>query len=176
MGGTVAWGPMDFSIRVLTVDDAVTIAPVHVRSWQAAYRGLMDQAMLDSLRVEDRIELWQRQLAGPNPGTRLIVESDGEVVGFAVGMRASAGEDRAAEVYSIYLDPSVWRAGIGSALLDEAVAELRSDAPTPVILWVVEGNDRACRFYESRGWYFDGGRKDEPIGDQLVPHVRYRLD
>lgn len=104
-----------------------------------------------------------------------MVERDGAVVGFLVGARVSPGTPAAAEIFSIYLDPSVWRDGIGSALLDAGIAALRADGPTPIVLWVLDGNERACRFYESRGWRFDGGRKDEPFGDRLLPHVRYRL-
>ncbi len=167
---------MDFSIRELTVDDAARIAPVHVRSWQAAYRGLMDQAMLDSLSVEQRTEMWTGILSTPNEGARLVVEQGGEAVGFLVGTRSSPGTEGAAEVFSVYLDPSVWRGGIGSALLDAGVEALRAEGPTPIILWVVDGNERACRFYESRGWQFDGGRRSDPVGEQLVPHLRYRLD
>jgi hypothetical protein len=33
------------------VDDADAIAPVHVRSWQAAYRGFMPDEVLDGLDV-----------------------------------------------------------------------------------------------------------------------------
>ena len=167
---------MDFSIRELTVDDAELIAPVHVRSWQAAYVGLIDQAVLDGLEVAQRVESWIARLSGPNDGARLLVERGAETVGFVVGSRHSPATHGAAEVFSIYLDPSVWRCGIGSALLDAGLAALREDGPTPVILWVVDGNERACRFYESRGWHFDGGRRGDRIGGGIVPHLRYRLD
>ena len=132
---------MDFSIRELTVDDAARIAPVHVRSWQAAYRGLMDKAMLDSLSVEQRTEMWTGILSTPNEGARLVVEQGGEAVGFLVGTRSSPGTEGAAEVFSVYLYPSVWRGGIGSALLDAGVAALRAEGPTPIILWVVDEKD-----------------------------------
>ena len=36
--------------------DALAVARVHVLSWQAAYRGLIDDAYLDSLRPADRAE------------------------------------------------------------------------------------------------------------------------
>lgn len=166
----------DLSLREPTVGDASQIAFVHVRSWQAAYRGLMDQDFLDSLDVEECAAMWRRRLASPDEGARLVVERDGEVIGFLAGTRVSPGTEEAAEVFSIYLDPSVWRGGIGSALLDAGVESLRSQGHTPVVLWVLDGNERACRFYESRGWVFDGGRKDEVVGGATAPHLRYRLD
>ena len=39
-------------------------------------------------------------------------------------------------------------------------------------LWVLEGNDRAIRFYEREGWHPDDGKK--PFGDSGRYEVRYR--
>jgi hypothetical protein len=39
-------------------------------------------------------------------------------------------------------------------------------------LWVLEGNDRARRFYERAGWRGDDGMK--PFGDSGLYEVRYR--
>jgi hypothetical protein len=36
-------------IRAARMEDVPQIAAVHVRSWQAAYRGLLPQAYLDGL-------------------------------------------------------------------------------------------------------------------------------
>ena len=41
-------------VRTAQPDDAAAVAEVHVRAWQAAYRGLMADEFLDSLRPEDR--------------------------------------------------------------------------------------------------------------------------
>ncbi|MEM7142761.1 MAG: GNAT family N-acetyltransferase [Actinomycetota bacterium] len=165
------------TIRELTRDDAAGIARVHVRAWQAAYAGLVDQAVLDGLTVEARTAEWRDVwLATPNEGTRLVAEVDGETVGFVVGALESAYTSGCGEIYSIYLDPDHWRGGIGTALFTRAIAELRADAPIPLVLWVLEGNDPAIAFYERHGWRGDGGRKDEPLGASVAPHLRYRLD
>jgi hypothetical protein len=42
------------SVRAATPDDAAAVAGVHVRSWQAAYRGLIADAYLDGLNPDDR--------------------------------------------------------------------------------------------------------------------------
>ncbi|HEY1808803.1 MAG TPA: hypothetical protein VGG42_09585 [Acidobacteriaceae bacterium] len=41
------------NLRLAEPPDAMAAARVHVRSWQAAYRGLMPDAFLDQLRPED---------------------------------------------------------------------------------------------------------------------------
>ncbi len=158
------------------MDDAPSVAGVHVRSWLSAYAGLLDPELLASLGIPERTTMWASILSEPNAGVRLLAERRGEAVGFLVGGRESPSDPAAAEVFSIYLDPSVWRRGLGSVLLDSGVAALRAGGPTPIVLWVMDGNDQACRFYAARGWRFDGVRKDEHVGGFLVPHLQYRLD
>ncbi len=47
-------GLMRMLLRPAEPADAMAVARVHVRSWQAAYRGLLPDAYLDGLRPEDR--------------------------------------------------------------------------------------------------------------------------
>ena len=61
------------------------IAIVHVRSWQAAYRGLVPQDYLDSLDAEQRRPVWECILGEtqwPRAGT-FVAEEGEHVVGFA---------------------------------------------------------------------------------------------
>ncbi|MGH2840330.1 MAG: hypothetical protein ACRDKY_05850 [Solirubrobacteraceae bacterium] len=51
------------TVRTATRDDAHPIARVHVRSWQVAYRGLLPDAILDGLSVEERRTIWHQLLA-----------------------------------------------------------------------------------------------------------------
>ncbi len=45
---------------------------------------------------------------------------------------------------------------------------------TDVILWVLEDNPRARRFYEAAGWTLDGTRRPIEIFGIEVPEVRYQ--
>ncbi|MGH9204942.1 MAG: GNAT family N-acetyltransferase, partial [Acidimicrobiales bacterium] len=42
------------TVRTAQAGDKQAVAGVHVRSWQAAYRGLMPDAYLDGLDPDDR--------------------------------------------------------------------------------------------------------------------------
>jgi ribosomal protein S18 acetylase RimI-like enzyme len=48
----------------------------------------------------------------------LVAEADGEVKGFV-----SFGEG---EIHALYVDPEAWRRGIGRALLDRALTDMRA--------------------------------------------------
>ena len=58
------------------------------------------------------------------------------------------------------------------ALFDAMRAAGHRDA----ILWVLDDNPRARRFYEREGWTLDGGRKEQDHLGVRVAEVRYRLN
>jgi GNAT superfamily N-acetyltransferase len=147
-----------------------------VRSWQAAYRGLLPDELLDSLSVDDRRERWRAGLEKTYEREAThVAETGGVVVAFsAVG---PAGDDAAAtpgELYALYADPDHWGTGVGRALLAAARASLVGFGFTDALLWVLEGNERATRFYEADGWRRDGGRKPLERGGPGAYVVRYR--
>jgi len=153
--------------------DAHGIAVVHVRSWQEAYRGLMPQEVLDGLSIADREAGWARIIADPAQRSHtLIVERDGEIVGWAsFGAARDADAVATGELWGIYAHPDEWSTGIGRLLLDGVEQQLRAEGHERAYLWVLAGNDRAARFYERNGWVADGGTKvDERPG--LVLHER----
>jgi GNAT superfamily N-acetyltransferase len=168
-------------IRRALADDALGVATVHVRSWQAAYRGLMPDGYLDQLDVERRRAGWEHSIAEtdwPRSGTLVATEANGNVVGFAhIGPARDDDLDPAVigELAAIYASPEAWGSGVGRRLMAAAVNVLRDAAFTDAILWVLEGNDRAQRFYEMGGWQLDGATQDIVIADTTLVEVRYRL-
>jgi GNAT superfamily N-acetyltransferase len=168
-------------IRRALPDDALGVATVHVRSWQAAYRGLLPDAYLDELDVEQRRAGWASAIAEtdwPRSGTLVAAEANANIVGFAnVGPARDDDLDPSVigELAAIYVVPGVWGSGVGRRLMVAAVNVLRDAAFSAAILWVLEGNDRAQRFYEIGGWQLDGAAKDVVIADTALAEVRYRL-
>src|SRR6185437_4124435 len=138
-------------IRSALADDALGVATVHVRSWQAAYRGLMPDVYLDQLDVERRRAGWERNIAGtewPRSGTLVATEAHGNVVGFAnIGPARDGDGDPLVigELAAIYLLPEAWGSGVGRRLMLSAVNVLRDAGYAEAILWVLEGNERAQR-------------------------------
>jgi GNAT superfamily N-acetyltransferase len=168
-------------IRRALADDALGVATVHVRSWQAAYKGLMPATYLDQLDVERRRVGWERNIAEadwPRAGTLVATEANVHVVGFAhIGPAREGDGDPTVvgELAAIYLLPGVWGSGVGRRLMLAAVNLLRDAGFAEAILWVLEGNERAQRFYEIGGWQLDGAAKDVVIADIPLAEVRYRL-
>lgn len=167
-------------IRRAGTADAMAVADVHVRSWQAAYRGAVPQEYLDGLDPERRAPVWERRLAEMSPPAAgvLVAETGGQVVGFAAfGPTRDAEDDPAAvaEIMTIYLVPGAWGRGIGRTLLAAAVRGLRDGGHREATLWVLDANARARRFYEAAGWRVDGAIKRDTIAGAPITMVRYRL-
>lgn len=102
-------------IRRAEVSDSTSIGLVHVRSWQAAYKGLFPASFLDALDPAERGEAWGRYLAErPAHAEVFIAEADGTVVGFvSAGPSREEGPDGEGEVRAIYLLADFWGQGTG---------------------------------------------------------------
>ena len=163
-------------VRTASPSDAQAMGEVHVRAWRAAYRGILSDALLDGLTASKSAEGWARAIAGAgDERVVLVAEDEGRVVGFAGGGPAvPEGEDGRFELYVLNVDPARWSRGLGGALLDRFVAWTSGRGERGLMLRVARDNARARRFYERRGWAWDGTEASrELLGDRVV-ECRYR--
>jgi ribosomal protein S18 acetylase RimI-like enzyme len=149
-------------LRDATLADAHGIATVNVRSWRAAYRGLVPDDVLAGLSVHDREQFWSGPLTTRPGNTRILVAAiEDAIVGFAATGPPLVPDDRAdptlGDLYALYLNLEVWCRGIGNQLHAAALDRLRSCGFTHAGLWVLDTNERALRFYNRHGWT-DTGR------------------
>ena len=162
-------------IRPAQVSDAPALARVHVDSWRAAYGGLVPESTLQAFTYEWREERFRAALAAGTEETHLV-RVEGQVVGFlTLGAARDADLDagRMGEIWGIYLAPEHWRKGIGRRLAEEAERMLASRGYEEAVLWVLEGNETARRFYEAMGFALDGESTEVDWGTPLKA-VRYR--
>ena len=140
------------NLRWADVEDAPGIAEVHVASWRSAYRGLIDQQVLDELSVSTRADDWRRvlsEIAVPRfsemtPHRTLVADVDERIVGWA---SFGAGRDRGmtdqGEIAGLYVHPEFWSQQIGHAILVCAEQYLLKADFQSAYLWVLFGNTRA---------------------------------
>jgi ribosomal protein S18 acetylase RimI-like enzyme len=158
-------------IRPEDPDDALAVAGVHVRSWQAGYAGIMPDEVLSRLNVtawaQRRRELGTAE--PDHPFRTLVASSDGgpddaAVIGFVTVGPYRLDQDpdqldhRYGEILGHHVEPAHWGTGVGRSLLTAAVAELTGQGQTELRLWVLADNERARRFYERAGLVADGER------------------
>ena len=160
--------------------DADSVARVHTLAWQTGYRGLMPDQFLDSLDVATAAERWRKTLtrlegnalASAEPVFLVIEDDEGQVVGISSVGRAR-DESGGGELWMINLLPTAWGQGYGRTLLEEATTELRRHGFAEDVLWVLDANSRARRFYEAAGWLADGSEKVDESRGFPIREVRY---
>ena len=151
------------------------VARVHVRSWQAAYRGLLPAEYLDALKPEDRAALYTFESTDMAKPFTIVAEDDGFITGFATTAPArDADFEGWGELYALYVDPDFWGRGFGAELMKAARARLVEVGFQQAVLWMMKGNQRAERFYSLDGWEADGLMRSEIIWGVAVNELRYR--
>jgi N-acetylglutamate synthase-like GNAT family acetyltransferase len=144
------------SIRGARVGDAGRVAWVYVESWNLGFGDLMPPLTLD----DGWVGRWAADLAGGNT-LWWVAEHDGVVAGFVgIGPSRDPVDAGLGELDTIAVDPARWRAGVGTALMQTALAGLADAAFDEAILWTLAGYERGQRFYRSTGWVADGGQRD----------------
>ncbi len=145
-------------------------------SWQAAYRGLFPDAVLDNLSIADRRAMWETRLAKVESNL-WVTESAGRISGFISGC-PSRDPDRPppefAEISALYVHPDAWDTRCGYALTQAAFGTMRSSPARTALVWVLTNNTRGRRFYERVGFTLEGGAKDITLFNTTLPELRYR--
>lgn len=151
-------------VRTACEKDLAAVRELLVEAWHATY-----DAIYGAERVGEITDEWhalpslRANLARPE--SEFILADDGAAI---AGMAFAATADEASTVFlhQLYVRPSFQGRGIGGLLMDEM--EQCFPAASKMRLEVEEANDRAIRFYLSRGFVSAGrtancGRPDSGI-------------
>jgi GNAT superfamily N-acetyltransferase len=133
---------------------------------------------LDGLDRQLLRERWRRRIA--RRSTRRddiwVVENGGQLEGFCTAGACWTDADLlgfAGEIDMLYVDPSVTGHGIGGRLLEHAREVLAAHGFHWMVIWVLQENERAQRFYERAGLKLDGAQRTDVYRRRRVSVVRY---
>ena len=149
------------------------MARVHVDTWRSTYGGIVPKKHLAGLSYRDRESKWFDILTTASPNTsNFVAETEsGDVVGFADGGPEREGNQTyRGELYAVYVLERYQRRGVGHRLVSAVAQRLISDGMYSMLVWVLQGNGPACRFYESLG----GQRVGSPNHNDLVERTSWR--
>lgn len=139
-----------------------SLAALHIAVWRHAYRGLIEQPLLDQLESSHSAQRWERTVtavqSGKSGNTVLAAFVDAEPVGIIeVGPAQDEDAPRPTEVRSLNVAGRWHGKGVAQALMQEAVGD--ADA----YLWVLRGNERAIVFYRKLGFELDGTERYDDV-------------
>lgn len=164
-------------LRLAEPEDAIAVAGVHVRSWQAAYRKLLPDDYLDQLRPEDRAQKYDFATLDPAKPRTIVAAEQGLIHGFATTAPARDPDlPGYGELCALYVDPEYWGRGMGLALVSAARAHLFGVGFRNAFLWVLAGNARAERFYRIDRWAPDGLQRTDSVWGITINEVRYQRE
>ena len=164
---------MNLIIRKANILDARDIAIVHIRSWIAAYSGIVPYQAIAAVNG-GRLSLWQKILK--NDSDAFVGVCNHEIAGF-VGMSESRDDDAKPDTYEIaafYLVPEYFGKGIAKPMMDYVLEHIKKLGYSSVTLWTLEENTRARKFYEKCG-FLPEFKKEITIGKPLI-EIRYKKD
>jgi GrpB-like predicted nucleotidyltransferase (UPF0157 family)/L-amino acid N-acyltransferase YncA len=162
----------DTLVRPISSGDEVGAANVHVHSWRETYRGLIDEAYLNSLPTTfaARVERWRKivsEALSLEDRKTFVAERDGNIVGFvSVGSNRDAAFEGSGELWSLYLFRACQQKQIGYLLLCEGMKFLRERGYQSAYAWVLAENP-TMSFYRRSGAVDTGKRKTVEIGEKF---------
>ncbi|HAE0521154.1 TPA_asm: GNAT family N-acetyltransferase [Salmonella enterica subsp. enterica serovar Enteritidis str. P125109] len=154
-------------IREARLEDASTIARVHIDVWRETYQGIIPDSYLVQLSYAKRTKQWEQALIDQRV---YIVELEDEVVGFAQG-GPNRRDAREGELYAIYVLRASQGQGLGKALFQRIIEDLAEYEAMQVS---VLRDNPACQFYERFGGQVFEESMIERGGIELVQRV-YRM-
>ncbi|HTR55181.1 MAG TPA: GNAT family N-acetyltransferase [Kofleriaceae bacterium] len=165
-----------FAIREATERDAEGIARAHAASWDTSYRGILPDHILDRIDVGQRAETRRRILRDRSVFQLVAYDlTHGDIVGFCDAGPSRRHAPAAGELYAIYLVQHAKRHGLGQDMLERVQAWLVAHDMRSMIVWVLEDNLHARRFYEAMGGR-EGGKLRTRVGGFPVTELSYVWD
>lgn len=163
------------SIRSAGLADATSIGALHARSWQDAYRDILDHEYLARDLIGDRTRFWAHRLSQESDEqvVRLAHMACGSIAGFACAL---VGHDSqyGSLLDNLHVDPAVRGRGVGEILLISIAKHLATHSNVPgLYAWVFEANSGALKFYKNLGGQIaDRAKSHMPqAGDQTLVRV-----
>lgn len=164
---------MDLSIERAELSSAEDIGRIGALSWKAAYRGIVPDEVLDSITSEARAERYRRSYSSRPDSEYYLFRAQGEPAGFAV-ICEDDGQPGVGQVGAFYFLSEYWGCGLARPAMEFCLARLKAMGYSRVILWVLEENARARRFYEKCGFVPDGAAEEIVISIPL-DEIRYAI-
>jgi GNAT superfamily N-acetyltransferase len=165
-----------FAVREALLDDANGIARAHTDSWQSSYRGILPDTVLDRIDVGQRAETRRRILRDRSIFQLVAYDlTHGDIVGFCDAGPSRRHVPYAGEVYAIYLVQHAKRYGLGQEMFERVQAWLVREGMRSMIVWVLDNNHHARRFYEAMGGRM-GSRLSSTVGGFPIVELSYVWD
>jgi ribosomal protein S18 acetylase RimI-like enzyme len=164
MGGLVMG---NVNIRHACATDIPKISNVLAASWKAAYRDIVADDYLDTLKNDHWIDFLTSNMNGGCGVFAMVMESGQEMIGAAI--LGKTEKERQASLMSLYLLPNKMGLGFGHSFYGEIERRLKSAGFSSCVVIVLKNNKRAIRFYKAHGFVENGRKSNAVLGERDYP-------
>ena len=160
-------------IRMAQQSDCAELAKVHVASWQAGFKGIINQDYLDKLDVDARALGWSKLLSGERDKVYLQFDSE-SLIGFTSSCHCRDDDAQVTwgEIVTFYFLEQYWGKGFSHKLMSHALEQLELSGNDVTTIWVLKDNFRAQKFYAKHRFVFDGKEKIVDRGPVVLHELR----
>lgn len=142
----------DIIIRKINEKDIPSIADIQVNGWKTAYKGIIDDDILDTMNKEEKIG---RLKESYQKNGFIVAEFKDEIVGFCRYIDSNEFtpdmQDIDCEITALYVKPDLKYNGIGTKLFQFVINEFKTKNKTKMILWCLKDNEPSKKFYTKMG-------------------------
>lgn len=140
----------DIIIRSAEICDLDQAADIGTRGYQIAYKGIIDDKILNNITVE---KTYQKMKISFESEQIVVAELNGEIVGFCRYTLNYAKSDPNAqgEIIAIYIKPELKYNGIGTLVFKYVMDDFRKHKNRRIVLGCLKDNHPSRKFYEKLG-------------------------
>ena len=163
----------DIIIRNIEEKDIPDVVDIQINGWKSAYKGIVDDNILNSMNRNERIE--KRRNDYKENGF-IVAELNNQVVGFCRYIDSNKFTQDISnidcELLALYVNPDLKYNGIGTKLFQFVTNEFKSKNKTTMILWCLKDNEPSKKFYTKMGGEIIKEREIE-IGEKSYCEVGF---
>lgn len=152
------------TVRGAKREDSAVLARIMVSSFRAGFGEIISRETMEACADLDHCTRMFEGLFDAGGMHFLLGELDGKACGEVVW--ADSGE-----ILAVHSLQESWGSGLGAAMLERAMEDMRANGLNYGNLWAFAENRRGRRFYEKHGFRWDGSQRVSEFDGAM--EVRY---
>ena len=171
----------EYKIRKTEPKDVEQYVRLNTYVWRCAYKDIFPESVFveGEKNINITIENFSKRFKNPN-GISYVAEIDGKIVGIMSGSYLSGNEhfkeQGFADLRALYVHPDFQHLGIGKALFDAFVEEIKKKGIAKFVIGCLKENKQARKAYEKWSGKLDEYSQPFVINGVDYPEVFYTYD
>ena len=155
-------------VRKAQIKDSKRVAEIHVKTWQTAYKYIVDRNHLNNLSIKKSTKINRKNINDKSIVSLVVENNNNEVVGFLFGglnRYKELVDEYKGEIYGIYILREYSKKGMGKKLVKRFFEILLEKNITSAHVMFLAGNEAENFYYKLGARYVTS--TDYKIGNHV---------